>query len=215
LAGRFYLEYGKGKLIVSRLKIKEKNKLLKSLILNLNIMSRIGKQTVIVPKGTEAKLSGTVFSVKGPRGALTRDFPGEITIDIKGDQITFIPSKLGNPIINALWGTYASHVKNMIIGVNEGYVKKLVLEGVGFKSEVAGDSLNFALGFSHPVKIKIPTGLTVTADKNNITVTGIDKELVGQFTASLHSLKKPEPYKGKGFHYESEIIRRKQGKKAA
>jgi large subunit ribosomal protein L6 len=178
-------------------------------------MSRIGKQTVIVPKGTEVKLTGTVFSVKGPKGTLTRDFPGQITIDIKEDKITFIPSKLGNPIINALWGTCASHVKNMIIGVNEGYTKKLILEGVGFKADVAGDTINFALGFSHPVKIKIPAGLTVTSDKNNITVTGIDKELVGQFTASLRALKKPEPYKGKGFRYDNEVIRRKQGKKAA
>lgn len=177
-------------------------------------MSRVGKQTVIVPKGTEVKLSGTVFSVKGPKGTLTRDFPGNVSINIENDNITFTPKK-SDPKTNALWGTYASHVKNMITGVNEGYTKKLILEGVGFKSEVAGDTLNLALGFSHPVKVKIPTSLTVAAEKNNITVTGIDKELVGQFTSSLRSLKKPEPYKGKGFHYSDEIIRRKQGKKAA
>jgi large subunit ribosomal protein L6 len=103
----------------------------------------------------------------------------------------------------------------MVIGVNEGYSKKLILEGVGFKSEVAGQFLNLALGFSHPVKVAIPVGLTVTAEKNNITVTGIDKELVGSFTASVRSMKKPEPYKGKGFRYNDEVIRRKQGKKAA
>jgi large subunit ribosomal protein L6 len=177
-------------------------------------MSRVGKQTVIVPKGTEVKLAGTVFSAKGPKGTLARDFSGNVSIKIEGENITFVPAK-SDPKTNALWGTYASHVKNMIIGVNEGYVKKLILEGVGFKSEVAGDTLNFALGFSHPVKIKIPVGLTVTAEKNNITITGIDKELVGQFTASLRSLKKPEPYKGKGFRYSDEVIRRKQGKKAA
>lgn len=176
-------------------------------------MSRIGKQTVIVPKGTEAKLEGVTFSVKGPKGMLTRLFPGNVSINIEGDKITFVPGKT-DPKTNALWGTYASHVKNMVLGVNEGYTKKLILEGVGFKSEVSGDTLNFALGFSHPVKIKIPTGLTVTAEKNNITVTGIDKELVGQFTSSVRSLKKPEPYKGKGFRYENEVIRRKQGKKA-
>ena len=178
-------------------------------------MSRIGKQTVIVPGGTEVKLSGTVFTAKGPKGTLTRDFPGAVTIDIKGSEITFVPAKLGDRTVGALWGTYASHVKNMITGVNEGYTKKLILEGVGFKSEVAGQVLNLALGFSHPVKVTIPLGITVTAEKNNITISGIDKELVGSFTASVRTMKKPEPYKGKGFRYSDEVIRRKQGKKAA
>lgn len=178
-------------------------------------MSRIGKQTVIVPEGTEVKLSGVTFSAKGPKGSLVRDFPGEITITITGNEITFAPNKEGNKTLNSLWGTYASHIKNMVIGVNEGYSKKLILDGVGFKSEVAGSSLNLALGFSHPVKVEIPASLTVTAEKNNITVSGIDKELVGSFTASVRALKKPEPYKGKGFHYSDEVIRRKQGKKAA
>jgi len=99
-------------------------------------MSRIGKQTVIVPKGTEVKLSGTTFSAKGPKGNLTRNFPGNIKIDIKEDKITFIPGKIGDPKTNALWGTYASHVKNMIIGVNEGYKKVLILDGIGFKTEI-------------------------------------------------------------------------------
>jgi len=178
-------------------------------------MSRVGKQTIIIPSGTEVKLSGVNLTVKGPKGTLTRDFPGNITINIEGSNITFTPNKTGDRTLNALWGTYASHVKNMVIGVNEGYSKKLVLEGVGFKSDVAGAVLNLALGFSHPVKVNIPAGLTVTAEKNNITVSGIDKELVGSFTASVRAMKKPEPYKGKGFHYSDEVIRRKQGKKAA
>jgi len=178
-------------------------------------MSRIGKQIVIVPAGTEVKLSGITLSVKGPKGTLLREFPGQVTIHINGNEITFTPNKIGNRDINALWGTYASHVKNMIIGVNEGYSKKLVLEGVGFKSDVAGTNLNLSLGFSHPVKVAIPTGLTVTAEKNVVTVSGIDKELVGQYTASVRAMKKPEPYKGKGFRYSDEVIRRKQGKKAA
>ncbi len=178
-------------------------------------MSRIGKQTVNIPTGTEVKLSGTTLSVKGPKGTLTRDFGGPITININGNEITFTPNKTGDRTINALWGTYASHVKNMVEGVNSGYTKSLVLEGVGFKSDVAGTTLNLALGFSHPVKVAIPAGLTVTADKNVIAVSGIDKELVGQFTAGVRSMKKPEPYKGKGFRYVGEVIRRKQGKKAA
>lgn len=178
-------------------------------------MSRIGKQTVIVPNGTEVKLSGVTFSAKGPKGTLTRDFPGDIKIHINDNEITFTHDKVGDRTVNALWGTYASHVKNMIQGVNEGFTKKLILEGVGFKSEVAGTTLNLALGFSHPVKVPIPAGLTVTAEKNNLTITGIDKELVGSFTASIRAMKKPEPYKGKGFRYSDEVIRRKQGKKAA
>lgn len=178
-------------------------------------MSRIGKQTIIIPTETEVKLSGVHLSVKGPKGSLNRDFPGDITININGNEITLTPNKLNDKKVNALWGTYASHIKNMVIGVNEGYSKKLILEGVGFKSEVAGQFLNLALGFSHPVKIAIPETLNVTAEKNNITITGIDKELVGAFAANVRANKKPEPYKGKGFRYFDEVIRRKQGKKAS
>jgi large subunit ribosomal protein L6 len=103
----------------------------------------------------------------------------------------------------------------MIAGVTTGYEKKLILEGVGFKSAVSGNMLDLALGFSHPVKLEIPAGLTITAEKNVITISGIDKEQVGQFSAYVRSLKKPEPYKGKGFRYDDEVIRRKQGKKSA
>ena len=178
-------------------------------------MSRVGKQTVLIGNGVEAKLAGAIFSVKGPKGSLTREFPGDVTIAINGNEITFTPKSETDKKNRALWGTYASHVKNMIEGVTNGYSKKLILEGVGFKSEVAGNTLKLALGFSHPVNVTIPDGLALTAEKNNITVTGIDKELVGAFTAKVRALKKPEPYKGKGFHYDDEVVRRKQGKKAA
>jgi large subunit ribosomal protein L6 len=103
----------------------------------------------------------------------------------------------------------------MLAGVVTPYEKKLILEGVGYKSEVKGTDLALALGFSHPVKVAIPEGLTMTAEKNNLTITGIDKELVGSFAAKIRSLKKPEPYKGKGFRYADEVIKRKQGKKSA
>ena len=102
----------------------------------------------------------------------------------------------------------------MVKGVNEPYSKRLILEGVGYRAEVQGTNLNLALGFSHPVKVAIPKGLTVVADKEGVTITGPDKELVGEFSASVRALKKPEPYKGKGFHYEDEVVQRKQGKKA-
>jgi large subunit ribosomal protein L6 len=114
----------------------------------------------------------------------------------------------------ALWGTFNSHISNMVAGVNKAFEKKLILEGIGFKSEVRGDKIVFALGFSHSVEVVIPATLKVTADKNNITISGADKEEVGSFAAKLRSLKKPEPYKGKGMRYSDEIIRRKQGKKS-
>jgi len=114
-----------------------------------------------------------------------------------------------------LLGTYASHLKNMIEGVNKGFTKKLVVEGIGFKSDVKNGKLEMALGFSHPVSVEIPKDLKVTADKNVITVTGVSNESVGGFASKVRSLKKPEPYKGKGIRYEGEVIRRKQGKKAA
>ena len=177
-------------------------------------MSRIGKQVLEIPAGTEVKFVEGVVTVKGPKGTLTRTLRDEVVVVIEGAQVTFKQNKEGN-LAYALWGTYASHVKNMIAGVNTPYVKKLILEGVGFKSEVKGTNLNLALGFSHPVVVPIPQGLTVTAEKNNISVTGIDKEKVGQFTAMIRAMKKPEPYKGKGFHYEGEVVRRKQGKKTA
>jgi len=177
-------------------------------------MSRIGKQEIQIPKGVEVKKDGKIFTVKGPKGTLTKIFRDDITINIKGDIITLNTNR-NDKFSKSLWGTYASHIKNMIKGVEIPYQKKLILEGVGFKSEVKGKEFVFALGFSHPVIVKIPDGITATAEKNNITITGIDKELVGSFTAIVRALKKPEPYKGKGMRYEGEVIRRKQGKKTA
>ncbi|MDQ5931068.1 MAG: large subunit ribosomal protein [Patescibacteria group bacterium] len=177
-------------------------------------MSRVGKQQLEVPANTTVDFTGGVFTVKGPLGTLSKVFTDTISITIENNVVSFAPKK-DDPFSRALWGTYASHVKNMLAGVNTPYVRKLILEGVGFKSEVKGKDLNLALGFSHPVVVPIPEGLTVTAEKNNITVTGIDKELVGAFTAKVRALKKPEPYKGKGFRYDDEVIRRKAGKKTA
>lgn len=179
-------------------------------------MSRIGKQIVKIPEKTEVVLSGSTLSVKGAKGELKRDFKiNLVSIKIENGEVTFVPKSNDDMSIKALWGTYASHVQNMIEGVNNGYDKKLVIEGVGFKSEVTGNTLKLALGFSHPVLVEIPESLKVTAEKNVITISGMDKEAVGQFAAKVRDLKKPEPYKGKGIRYEGEYIRRKQGKKAA
>lgn len=178
-------------------------------------MSRIGKQLIEIPTGTTVTIADGVMTVKGPKGELTKLFNSKaVAISVEGNIAKVTP--LNDEISSrALWGTYASHLKNMINGVNNLFTKKLILEGVGFKSEIKGDELVLALGFSHGVNVKIPSNLTVTAEKNNITVTGIDKEAVGEFTASTRALKKPEPYKGKGFRYHDEVIRRKQGKKTA
>ena len=175
-------------------------------------MSRIGKQQIQIPAGVEIKQDGLILSVKGPKGTIQKSFRNDVEIKI-ADGSVILTVKRNDKFSKSLWGTYASHIKNMIEGVQTPYVKKLILEGVGFKSEVKGKTFNFALGFSHPVIVPIPEGITATADKNNITITGIDKELVGSFTASVRALKKPEPYKGKGMRYETEVIRRKQGKK--
>ena len=178
-------------------------------------MSRVGKQIISIPAGTEISLKDGIFSAKGPKGLLTKAFRDEIIVNIAEKEVTLAPRDEKDNFSNTLWGTYASHVKNMIEGVNTGFSKKLILEGVGFKSDVSGTNLNLALGFSHPVVVAIPEGLTVTAEKNNITVSGTDKEMVGAFASKVRSLKKPEPYKGKGFRYDGEVIRRKQGKKSA
>jgi large subunit ribosomal protein L6 len=176
-------------------------------------MSRIGKKGILIPEKTEVRMEAGVISVKGPKGSQERSFRPDISITVDGKNISLVPAK-ENKQTKALWGTYASHIKNMIKGVNDGFEKKLILEGVGYKSQVAGNKLVLALGFSHPVEVIIPEGLNVKAEKNLLTIGGIDKELVGSFTAKVRALKKPEPYKGKGFRYFDEVIRRKQGKRS-
>ena len=177
-------------------------------------MSRIGKKLITLPEKVEATLVSGLFTVKGPNGEISKMFKPEIDIVISGNEITLKPNN-STLETNALWGTYGSHITNMVVGVANPFVKKLILEGIGYKSEVKGDVLVMALGFSHPVNVSIPKTLKVTAEKNIISVSGINKEEVGLFTANLRSMKKPEPYKGKGFRYEGEIIKRKQGKKTA
>lgn len=177
-------------------------------------MSRTGKQIIQIPAKTEVTFVDGLFTVKGPKGELKKEFKNIIALKIEDSKITLEPVK--NTLeTKALWGTYTSHVKNMVEGVNTPYVKKLILEGIGFKADVVGTTLKMALGFSHPVNVEIPAGLTVTAEKGIITILGADKEAVGQFAAQTRALKKPEPYKGKGFRYEGEVIKRKQGKKTA
>ena len=176
-------------------------------------MSRIGKKLITLPEKTEVAVLDGVIVVKGPLGELRRELHPSIELKIDGGVVS-THTKKDTLETKALWGTYSSHVSNMVSGVNKPFEKKLILEGIGYKSEVKADKIIFALGFSHPVEVSIPSGLKVTAEKNVITVSGPDKEEVGQFTAKLRALKKPEPYKGKGMRYDTEVIRRKQGKKS-
>ncbi len=177
-------------------------------------MSRIGKQQITIPAGTEVSVATDSIQVKGKGGTLVKPMHPAVRVKIENGIASVEPAN-SSRLARALWGTYAAHVKNMVAGVNTPFVKKLQIEGIGFKAELQGKTLKMALGFSHPVIVNIPEGITAVVEKNIVTVTGADKEQVGQFAASVRELKKPEPYKGKGIRYEGEIVRQKQGKKAA
>lgn len=168
-----------------------------------------------MPEGVSAAKEGVCVTVKGPKGAISRVFDTEIiAIDVKEREIILFPIGVSGRG-KAMWGTYASHIKNMIEGVTKGFEKKLSIEGVGYRAELKGDDLVLSLGFSHPVIFKTPEGISLKVEKNKITVSGIDKEKVGSAASIIRSFKKPEPYKGKGIRYEGEIVRKKVGKKAA
>ncbi len=178
-------------------------------------MSRIGKKDIEIPAGVEVKFADSVLAVKGPKGELRMHVHDLVDINIDGQTAKVLP-KDDSKFANALWGTFASHLKNMITGVTEGFSKKLLVEGVGFRVEQKGNKIEMKLGFSHPVVVEIPEDLQVEVDskENSITVSGIDKQKVGQFASDVRSIKKPEPYKGKGIRYEGEVILRKEGKRA-
>lgn len=177
-------------------------------------MSRLGKKPISIPKGVEVSYADGVLTVKGPKGTLTRPIRPEISVEITPETITFTPVAQ-EKLAMALWGTYAAHFKNMAKGVSEGFVRKLDIEGVGYRGEMQGTNLKLLVGFSHPVILPSPAGITVTVEKSEITVSGIDKDAVGQHAANIRAIKKPEPYKGKGIRYRGEFIIRKQGKKAS
>ncbi len=175
-------------------------------------MSRLSKKPIEIPANITVSREGDIITVKGPKGEISRPFRDEIVIEITDKEMA-VAHKKETMFTKALVGTYASHLRNMIKGVTEGFEKKLIIEGVGFKAALNGKTLEMALGFSHPVHMVIPEGITAVVEKNAIAISGIDKELVGSFSASIRAKKKPEPYKGKGIRYHDEIIRRKEGKK--
>ena len=176
-------------------------------------MSRVGRKVITIPSGVELKQEGNKITVKGPKGQLEREFSPEITVKVENGEINITrPNDL--PDIRALHGTTRAVLNNMIVGVNQGFEKKLELVGVGYRVQAAGKGLTLSLGFSHPVEIEPVEGITFKVEGNTkISVEGINKELVGQIAANIRAKRPPEPYKGKGVKYADEQIRRKEGKK--
>ena len=180
-------------------------------------MSKIGKKSITIPEGVEVKIDGLVLEAKGPKGTLVLDINERSSVEMKDGKIIVEKADKEDKSRDsgAVWGLTRSLINNIIIGVKEGYVKKLELQGVGFRMAVQGKKIVMALGFSHPVEREITEGLEAKLEENNVlTISGIDKQKVGQFAAEIRSLKPVEPYKGKGFRYVGEKVRRKAGKKA-
>lgn len=176
-------------------------------------MSRIGKQPIQIPENVEVKLDDDLILIKGSKGELKQKLHPDIEIEVKDKKVMV---KLKESAKNtAIWGTFRSLVANMIKGVTEGFEKKLIFEGVGYKANVEGKKLVLNLGYSHPIEVEAPQGIEFKVERNAIIVSGINKQLVGEIAANIRSKRKPEPYKGKGIRYEDEVIRRKVGKKAA
>ncbi len=175
-------------------------------------MSRLAKKPIPVPEKVTVTYADGSMTVTGPLGAQTRALPRSISLTKEDGGIRVAP-KNDNPETAMLLGTTAAHLKNMIAGSQTPFVKKLIIEGIGFKAEVKNNEVTLALGFSHPVKVAIPANLKVIAEKGALTISGSEREAVGQFAARVRAQKKPEPYKGKGIRYDGEVIRRKQGKK--
>ena len=175
-------------------------------------MSRIGKAPIEVPNGVEVSIAGRTVSVKGPKGQLTRDIPGEIIV--RKEENTILVERPNDERTNrSLHGLSRTLVNNMVVGVTEGFAKELEIVGVGYRAEAQGQNLRLALGFSHPVIVPAPDGISFEVPvQTRVIVKGIDKELVGQVAANIRSIRKPEPYKGKGVRYLGERILRKAGK---
>ncbi|WP_030015013.1 50S ribosomal protein L6 [Curtobacterium sp. S6] len=175
-------------------------------------MSRIGRLPISVPAGVEVKIDGSLVSVKGPKGELSQEIASPITVSLDGDTLT-VNRPDDERESRSLHGLSRTLINNMIVGVSQGYNKKLEIVGTGYRVLAKGTDLEFALGYSHPVSVKAPEGITFTVEGNNkLTVSGIHKQQVGQVAANIRSLRAPDPYKGKGVRYEGEQIRRKVGK---
>ena len=179
----------------------------------IKIMSRLAKKPIKIPEGVTVKKENDFYIFRGPKGETKKTFPEGVEIKLDGSNI-LLSLKKEDGIPAAILGTAASLAKSAILGVVAPFEKKLEIEGVGYKAQLDGQNLSLSLGFTNPVKVVIPEGISVKLEKNVITLSGLDKEKVGSIAAQIRSQKPPEPYKGKGIHYAGEIIRRKAGKKA-
>lgn len=177
-------------------------------------MSRLGKQPITIPAGVDATFTDGVLTVKGGKGTLSFPMRSEVAVAV-ADGVINLTLTSDSKLARALWGTYAAVVHNLITGVTTGFTRVMQIEGVGYRAEVQGQKLTLNLGFSHPVIMQVPEGITAIVEKNLITLTGINKEALGQFAADIRMVRPPEPYKGKGIRYQGEHIIRKQGKKAS
>ncbi|MDD5527864.1 MAG: 50S ribosomal protein L6 [Patescibacteria group bacterium] len=177
-------------------------------------MSRLGKLPIKIPADVQVKIEGDLVTVKGPKGELKRKILPQIAVKAGVGELFVSIINPKNKRENALWGLYWNLIRNMIIGVKDGFQKKLEINGVGFKVAGAGKKLTFNVGFSHPVVFELPAGIDGKVEENVITVSGADKELLGEIANQIRNIKKPEPYKGKGIKYVDEVIRRKEGKAA-
>jgi large subunit ribosomal protein L6 len=175
-------------------------------------MSRIGKKPVIIPSGVTVEINGETLKVKGSKGELSLNLHPKITVEKTDTEVNVKVNNEDNKQQRALWGLHRALINNMVAGVTNGFSKILEVNGVGYKAELKGKVLVLNLGYSHPIELEVPAGLEVKVEKNTITISGIDRQLVGQFAAVIRSKREPEPYKGKGIKYQNEVIRRKAGK---
>lgn len=176
-------------------------------------MSRIGKKPIPIPSDVTVLITEGELSVKGPKGELLLPLHPDIRAELRGQEMHMVPARRTKKT-PALWGLFRSLAANMVEGVVKGFEKKLQFEGIGFRANLDNGNLVMQLGFTHPVRIEPPNGIHFKVEKDTITVSGIDRGLVGQIAAKIRDCKPPEPYKGKGIRYQGEVIRRKAGKKA-
>ena len=177
-------------------------------------MSRVGNKTILIPTGVNVDVKDHLITVTGAKGTLKYEYPAIISLEVKDGHLHFTRPN-DEKEVRSLHGTARALVNNMIKGVSEGFSKKLEIEGTGYRAQLQGKKLVVNAGYSHPVELDIPEGITVTVpNPTEINISGCDKQLVGQFAADVRIIRKPEPYKGKGIHYHGEYIRRKEGKKA-
>jgi large subunit ribosomal protein L6 len=176
-------------------------------------MSRVGKKEIVLPAGVTAEMADRTVTVRGPRGELTYTVHPAVGVEIAADKILCQPAGEAKEV-KALWGTTRARLNNLVRGVTEGFRRELELVGVGYRAQLKGQDLELAVGYSHPVLIKAPDGITFAVEKELITVEGNDIAQVGQIAADIRAVRKPEPYKGKGIRYRGEVVRRKVGKVA-